>query len=524
MLSVIVAKYKQKKKVKSQDGGETTVYVYSERQIALRHKEKAERLEKLRKSKSELDTQVKKDLNSKDAKIQGIALAIALMDATAERVGNETSADEGHVGVTGWSKEHISFKNGKAHIKYVGKSGVSQEKTISEKYLVDALKKACEKSDGDCVVGVSAEDVNSYLKDFDITAKDIRGLHANEAMKENLRAVRKKGPKLPEDKKDREKLLKEEWKEALELTAEAVGHESKTLAAQYLVPSMQDDFMDDGGVNESLDKKGTKTPAEREDRAYEKKLRPQPKKKPPRRDLRKPPRTEEPDPDFQGLNSGDGGDRDLSLNYKKVADRFSRYMASRISASVQRSAGSRSPTTMPKLSQVGVKKLTADLDRVASVFQHHAPKLGLPPRIASDFAWACDYMSDHLERKAGLRSPRAKRADFDPAQNFTESEDIPNRFDAAEIGMEQDGPLMQDPDEPYMDCFNQDEFDQLREVQQTGQFSNAKVAARMVRKLATLLYSKGIKLKVAQDEAKEEEETEEEETPKKASDPYQLFG
>ena len=116
MLHAIIAKYKSKKKVKTQDGDEMTVYEYSDAQISKRHKEKAERLEKLRKSKSDLDAQVKKDLSAKDDKTRGAALAIALMDFTAERVGNETSADEGHVGVTGWQKSHIKFSKGKATV------------------------------------------------------------------------------------------------------------------------------------------------------------------------------------------------------------------------------------------------------------------------------------------------------------------------------------------------------------------------------------------------------------------------
>lgn len=526
----IIAKYKAKKKVKSEDGGETTVYVYSEGQIDKRHKEKAQRLEKLRKSKSNLDTQIKKDLTADDGTVRGVALAVALMDATAERVGNEESADDGHVGVTGWTKEHISFKGGKATIKYTGKSGVKQHKEVTDKAIVSALKKACESAEG-CVVGVSAEDVNAYLKEFDITAKDIRGLHANETMKENLRSVRKKGPKLPSDKKEREKLLKDEFKEALELTAEDVGHEASTLKSQYLVPSMHDDFMDDGQVNDSLTKKGTQTPSEREDAAMERKERHAPKVKPPRHDLRKSKPPEE-DPDMQGLGKGDKGDPDFS---RKLGTQDSPYTDARVVVALP-ATGSRSPTNMSKISPHGVKKMTADLERVASAVQYHHSAMGLPKKVAMDFAWSCDILADHLERRAGLRKA-AKTAQFDPTENFTESENIPNRFDAAEIGMESSGPLMQDPDEPYMGVFVQDEFDQLREVQQTGMFSNAKAAAQLLRKLGNLLADKGIQLSVlpkqaklpkqADEDSEEDEEDEGEEDKdagKKAEDTYGLFG
>jgi len=520
MLASIIAKFKQKKKVKSQDGGETTVYVYSEGQIDKRHREKAQRLEKLRKSKSKLDAQVKKDLTAKDDKTRGVALAIALMDETAERVGNEESADDGHVGVTGWTKEHIKFKGGKAHIDYVGKSGVKQHKEVADKALVKALKAACD-GDEDCVVGASAEEVNAYLKEFDITAKDIRGLHANQTMQDSLRSIRKKGPKLPSDKKEREKLLKEEFKKALEQTAEAVGHEPSTLKSQYLVKGLEGDFMGDGTVNNSLVKSGTKTPAEREDDALEDRQRKAPKNKPPRRDLRELPK--QTDPDLQGLDHGDDGDPDFSRKHQ--ANCFSRYMSARVVTDLPL-LSSRSPINMPKLSPNGVKKMTADLERVASALQYHHHAMGIPKKIAMQFAWECDTIADQLERQAGLR-PR--KANFDPAQNFSESENIPNRFDAAEIGMESTGPMMQDDDEPYMDVFVQDEFNQLREVQQTGMFSNAKVAARLLLKLSTFIHDKGLKIPVrvkqAEDEDADEVEDEDEGTAsKKASSAYRLFG
>lgn len=65
-LSAVVAlryaQYKEKKKVKSQDGGETIVYVYSDRQVSNRNREKADRVEGLRKGITDLRAKVKKDL------------------------------------------------------------------------------------------------------------------------------------------------------------------------------------------------------------------------------------------------------------------------------------------------------------------------------------------------------------------------------------------------------------------------------------------------------------------------------
>jgi len=249
------AKYKKKKKVKTQKGDEMVVYEYSDRQIANRNRQKAERLEKLRGSVDKLRAQTRKDLKSKDEKTRAVALAIALMDHTFERVGNDGSAEEGHFGVTTWQPKHVTFQKGKATIKYVGKSGVDQNKTVDDAALVKALKDACDgKKDTACIVEASASDVNEYLEPFGISAKDIRGFHANTEMKTQLKKFRK--GKLPSDKKERETKLKEEFKKALEATAEAVGHEPTTLKGQYLVPGLEDQFLKDGTVTESHTKKG----------------------------------------------------------------------------------------------------------------------------------------------------------------------------------------------------------------------------------------------------------------------------
>lgn len=240
----VAARYKSKKKLETG----TTVYQYSDRQIARRNREKAERLEKLRSSMSDLRAQVRKDLQSKDDDKRLTALAIALMDETAERVGNDESAQEGHFGVTGWRRNHISFSGGQASISYVGKSGVKHKKSVKTKAIVEALRRAYDdcKGEGTVTGTVDATKVNAYLKSYGITAKDIRGFHANDIMKAKLGEVRR--GELPSDPKERKKKLQTEFKKALEETAEAVGHEPSTLRSQYLVPGLEDAFLRDGTI------------------------------------------------------------------------------------------------------------------------------------------------------------------------------------------------------------------------------------------------------------------------------------
>lgn len=317
----VAARYKSKKKIQTKDGDEATVYEYSDRQVANRHREKAERVEHLRKHITDLRARVKDDLKSDDPMTRMTALAVSLMDHTCERVGNDDSADDGHYGVTGWLKKHITFGKGKATIKYVGKSGVDHEKTVDDGPTVTALKELCEgRGKEDAIFDtddakVSADDVNDYLAEFDVTAKDIRGFRANDEMCKALRAERAKGPKdLPRARKEKDEILGEEFKRALETVAEIVGHTESILRSSYLVPGLEDAYTHDGTVLKSL-KTATKSDAQREDEAVEKLVKPAPKAKPPRHDLRNERVEAEGDPDL------DDTDDDLSLNFKKVARR-----------------------------------------------------------------------------------------------------------------------------------------------------------------------------------------------------------
>ena len=239
-------------KIKQESGNIT--YVYDEKHIDKRNKSKATRVANLSKSLTKLQSQLKKDITSNDQKTRLTALAIDVIDKTYERVGNTQSArDLKHYGVTTLMKKHLTFSGSKAIFNYIGKSGVKQRKEITDGKIVSALKEQVKnlkptdtifKGDG---FTISAKHINKYLKPFNITAKDIRGMHANEEMIKELKKVRK--GKLPSDEKEKEKKLKEEFEKALETAAERVGHEPATLKNQYLVPGLKDDYMKDGKIN-----------------------------------------------------------------------------------------------------------------------------------------------------------------------------------------------------------------------------------------------------------------------------------
>lgn len=262
----VAARYQEKKKVPKANGkGTTEVYVYSERQVQKRNQDKAERLQKFKPKVEKLRAKVKQELKSKDRETRLTALAVALIDETHERVGNEQSAkgernDSGkpHYGVTGWRKDHIQMGSDSATISYVGKSGVEHEKTVETPYILSALRQAYKEAEGEkgCLFSwsdgsVTAEKVNGFLEPFGITAKDLRGAAANGLMQKALRKQRK--GTLPSDKKERENKLKEEFKLALEEVSKELGHEASTLASQYLAPNMRSEYESKGKIIERLD-------------------------------------------------------------------------------------------------------------------------------------------------------------------------------------------------------------------------------------------------------------------------------
>jgi len=238
------SKYIEKKE---EESGNIT-YIYSEKHIKERNKKKAKKILELEKSIKDVRKQVQKDISSKEPVLEDIAAVVGLIDDTYERVGNPSSAKEDHHGVTTWRKKHVTFSKGKATIKYVGKSGVKQEKIVESNPLVAALKRAIKdkKPNDEIFPDINGRLVNLYLKPYNITAKDIRGFHANEEMKKALKSNR--NGTLPKDQKEKEKKLKEEFKEALEIAAKKVGHEPATLKNQYLIPSIEEHYLTSGKI------------------------------------------------------------------------------------------------------------------------------------------------------------------------------------------------------------------------------------------------------------------------------------
>jgi DNA topoisomerase IB len=208
-----------------------------------RREKKTRSVRKLADEIHKLRAKVSADLKSDDQKTRMTALAVALMDKTAERVGNDASAKDGHFGVTGWQGKHVAVEGNKITLKYVGKSGVDQDKSFTDARLAKMIKECKSRcKSGDCLLctpdgfRIRADRVNRYLKEFGVTAKDIRGYAANSLMVKLL-----KGKASP-DKDERKKKFQEVIKEV----AARVGHQAATLRKHYLLPGLEADYVGKG--------------------------------------------------------------------------------------------------------------------------------------------------------------------------------------------------------------------------------------------------------------------------------------
>jgi hypothetical protein len=166
------------------------------------------------------------------------------------------------------------------------------------------------------------------------------------------------------------------------------------------------------------------------------------------------------------------------------------------------------PIMSQKLTRKGARNFTELVDRVAEIAQKQASALGLPERVALDFAKRCDLISDAVELTAAANFPLPKEASEDEESEDEESDKTEGKksaaagkdeegmsvepdgegYDANAIADEKGGPLQSEGDEPYMKGeFNQERFHQLGDKQKANGLAgvDGKLAASL-KKLAAV--------------------------------------
>ncbi len=220
-------------------------------ELEARWSKKRESIETLSNNIQKLRNNVSRDLKSENDKVMLTALAVAIMDKTFERVGNETSFKAGHVGVSGLKKNQVNVIGNKIHLDYIGKSGVQHTKSFSDERIAKYLKQAIKNSPTKrvfCTLDkfqIKADRINRYLTDFDISAKDIRGFGANYQMISKL-----KNQDIAEKESDRKKV----YLKTLRSVAEKVGHGFPTLRKHYVIPQLELKYVNDGQIIDISDR------------------------------------------------------------------------------------------------------------------------------------------------------------------------------------------------------------------------------------------------------------------------------
>ena len=102
---------------------------------------------------------------------------------------------------------------------------------------------------------------------------------------------------------------------------------------------------------------------------------------------------------------------------------------------------------MSTLTRHGARNLTAAIDRIASAVQDNPSMLGIDPKIAKDFAYRCDLISDAVETRAVTNFPKQGEAAVQ------------------EIGAETTGPIYEEDADPDLKGqFTQESFTQLTDI------------------------------------------------------------
>jgi DNA topoisomerase-1 len=181
------------------------------------------------------------------------ALAVAVMDRTLIRVGNQRYADENEAyGLTTLRCGHALVDGLHVHLEFAGKGGADQEIAFRDRRLSGLIAR-CQELGGQTlfsyetdegVNAINSSDVNDYLASVmsgPFTAKDFRTWGASTAVAEELATG-------PEDLDEEARLL-----HAIDATAQRLGNTRAVCRASYLHPVIPEAFHS-GALREAWDR------------------------------------------------------------------------------------------------------------------------------------------------------------------------------------------------------------------------------------------------------------------------------
>ena len=220
-------------------------YLYTTYHNTISNYEKYCKLVTVGQKYKEIFSKIQKDLqHSTFTKEKLIALLLLIMIKCQFRPGHKKYKQEyGSIGLTTLQKKHITERNNKIEIKFIGKKGVINECTLTDKKIISELSKLIQKkkkndtifSYGD--ISIEPTDINNYLPQT-ITAKNIRTWDANV---EFIKGVRKFSESLADTKKKRKKQLTN----VIKNVASKLHHSIAICKKSYIDTALTDMFMDE---------------------------------------------------------------------------------------------------------------------------------------------------------------------------------------------------------------------------------------------------------------------------------------
>lgn len=239
-------------------------YVYSEEFKKKREKKKYCQLITLSGKIERLKSQINRDLKQDDYNLSKlIALVLKIMDLCNFRSGQRKMEKKykSH-GITTVHKDHVAITNNKVEIEFVGKKGVNNYCAIQDKPIQEILKKVYKlstkndpylfsiKNEKGEDVYVTIDDLNNYLRPFQVTTKDLRTWNANIIFLKNLFNVLEEEEKEftemknPTPQKEL-KLRKKVVREAIIKTAVLLHNTPSVCRSSYIYKSIVKNFEED---------------------------------------------------------------------------------------------------------------------------------------------------------------------------------------------------------------------------------------------------------------------------------------
>ena len=169
-----------------------------------------------------------------------IALVVALIDQACFRVGNPASAEVGVFGVTTLQRQHLSIRGHRCVFEYVGKKKQRQKKLVVSPVIarrLARLRRSARRANDPLFAfagaPIRADEVNAYLSEFGVTARDFRTFHATRRAREILLAAGRVS------RADREAVITSMYRQ---VAAEVLGNTAAVARDSYVDPRVVDRF------------------------------------------------------------------------------------------------------------------------------------------------------------------------------------------------------------------------------------------------------------------------------------------